>query len=171
MSWGGCGDAVFLVDLVHAQDLLFGGVQDLDVGGDQLTEVLVAGDHIGEESLLLGLMRECADHVVGLIALDLKDGDVVGLQDAFDVGDGHEDALGGLLAVGLVGLVILVPEGAAGWVKAHGDVGGALALEQVLKGVDKAKHGRGVDAGRRDARAAYHGIECPEDERIGVEQQ
>ena len=55
--------------------------------------------------------------------------------------------------------------------KAYGDVAGLLALEQFLQGVDKAEHGRRVDAGGRDARAAYHGVKCPEDERIGVEQQ
>ena len=78
-------------------------------------------------------MGERADDIDGLVALDLKDGDAVGLEDALDVGHGDENALGGLLAVGLVGLVALVAEGlAARRVKAHGDVAGLLTLEQVL---------------------------------------
>ena len=165
-------DAVFGIDLLYAQNLFLERVIDLDVGGHQLPEVLVSRDHIGEKSLLLGLVGEGADDIVGLIALNLKDGDAVGLQDAFDVGDSHEDAFGRLFAVGLVGFVILVPEGLAAWrVEAHGDVRRPLALEQVLQGVDKAEHGRCVDARRGNARAAYHCIECPENQSIGIQEE
>ena len=144
---GGGLDAVFGVHLLDAQNFFLERVIDLDVGGHQLAEVLVARNHIGEEPLLLGLVREGADDIVGLITLDLKDGDAVGLQDAFDVGNGDEDALGRLVAVGLIGLVALVTESlAARRVKAHGDVRRLLALEQFLQGVDKAEHRRGVDA-------------------------
>ena len=116
-------DAVFGIDLLDAQNLFLERVIDLDVGGHQLPEVLVSRDHIGEKSLLLGLVGEGTDDIIGLIALNFKDGDAVGLQNAFDVGDSHEDAFGRLFAVGLVGFVILVPEGlAARRVKAHGDV-------------------------------------------------
>ena len=88
-----------------------------------MAKVFVTCDHIGEKALALGLVGEGADDVVGLIALNLKDGDAVSLQDAFDIGHGYKDALGCLIAVGLVGLVALMPEGLASWrVKAHGDV-------------------------------------------------
>ena len=87
-------------------------------------------------------MRKRADDIVGLVALDFIDGDTVGLEDAFDVGDSLENALGRLLAVGLVGLVVLVPEGLAPrWIKAHGNVAGLLTFEHVLQGIDKAEHG------------------------------
>ena len=73
--------------------------------------------------MILGLVGQCADDVIGLEAFDLNDGDAVGLEDALDVGHGNEDALRGLFAVGLVGLVVLVPEGvAAGRVKADGQM-------------------------------------------------
>ena len=115
-------------------------------------------------------MGERADDVVGLIALDLVDGDLIGLEDALDVGDGGKDALGRLLAVGFVGLVALVAEGAAaGRIKAHGDVRRIFPLEQVLQGVDKAEHGRRVNTGRGDTGTTHHGIKSPKDERICVE--
>ena len=165
-------DAILVVDFFHAQDFLLERVIDLDVGRYQLPEVLVTSDHIGEETLLLGLVGEGTDDIVGLKAFYLKDGDAVGLEDAFDVGHGNEDALGRLVAVGLVGRVVLMPERLAPWwVKAHGDVAGLFTLEQVLQGVDKAEHGRRVDAGRGDARATYHGIKCPENQCVGIEKQ
>ena len=68
-------------------------------------------------------MGQCADDVIGLKALDFDDRDAVGLEDALDVGHGNEDALRGLFAVGLVGLIVLVSESvAAGRVKADGQV-------------------------------------------------
>ena len=103
-------DAVFGIDLLDAHNLILAGIENLDVGCHQLSEVLVSSDHIGEESLLFGLMRNCADDVVGLEAFHFIDGDAVGFEDALDVGDCDEDALGRLLAVGLVGLVVLVTE-------------------------------------------------------------
>ena len=162
-------DAVLVIDFFHAQDFFLERVIDLDVRSDQLAEILVSGDHIGEETLLLGLMGKGTDDIIGLKPLDLKDGDAIGLQDAFDIGHSDEDALGRFVAVGLVGRVVLVPEClAARWIEAHGDVARLLALEQVLQGVDKAEYSRRVNAGRCDARTANHGIKCPEDECIGV---
>ena len=117
-------------------------------------------------------MREGADDIIGLITLDLKDWDAIGLQDAFDIGNSYQDAFGRLLAVGLVGLVALVPKGLASWrVEAHGNVRRLLALEQVLQGVDKAEHGRCVNTRRGNARATYHCIECPENQSIGIQEE
>ncbi len=51
---GGRLDAILFLDLIDTLDDVLARVKDLDVRGHQLAEVLVTGDHIGEESLLLG---------------------------------------------------------------------------------------------------------------------
>ena len=142
----GIGDAVFCLDFINAQHLVLAGVVDFGVFVHQLSEVLVAGHHVGHETRRRGFLREGAYHIVGLKARHLEDGDAVGLENALDVGHRHLDALGCLVAVGLVLLIGLMPEGLAFGVEAHGDVRGILALEQVLQSVDKAENGAGVDA-------------------------
>ena len=115
--------AIFGINLVHSQNLILAGIEDFDVWSHQLAEVLIGSDHISKETLLLCLMGEGADDIIGLVALDFKDGYAVGLEDTFDIRHGNEDALGRLLAIGLVELVTLVPEGfASRRVKAHSDV-------------------------------------------------
>ena len=53
---GGALDAVFAFDFLHAHDFVLAWVENLDVRRHQLAKVLVTCDHIGKETLLLGLM-------------------------------------------------------------------------------------------------------------------
>ena len=115
-------------------------------------------------------MRQRANHVVGLVALDLIDRDVISLEDAFDVRHRHKDALGSLAAVGFIFLECLVAERLATGVEAHRHVRGSLALEQILQRIHKAKHRTGIEARRGDARIAEHRIECSENHRISIDE-
>ena len=116
-------DAIFGLDFFHSHHLVLARVKYFDIGCHKLAEILVTGDHISEEALLLGLMGQGANDIIGLKAFDLKNGNAIGLKNALDVRHCYQDALGRLLTVSLIGLVVLVSEGfASRRVKAHGDV-------------------------------------------------
>ena len=78
---------------------------------DQLHHVFVAGDDEDGIILLGGLARQGADHVVGLEARCLEDGNTIGLERAADVGNLLGQVFGHLGAVGLVALVFDVDVG------------------------------------------------------------
>gem|GEM_PF-5253193 len=163
--------AIFCVHLVHAHQFALAGVVDFHLVGDQLPKVLVTGHHIGEKSSLLRLSRERAYHVVGFIAADSNHGDVVGCEDALDVGHGDKNSLGRGVAIGLVLVVGLVAERLASRVDAHGDVRRMVSSQKFLQRVDEAKHGARVESGARDSGIAHHRIVGAKNECVGVEQQ
>ena len=66
-------------------EIIFGGVEDADVLGDELHHVLVRRDDVDVVAERGELVRERADDVVGLEAFVVKDGDAEGFERAADV--------------------------------------------------------------------------------------
>ena len=85
--------------------VVFLRIEDLHLRRDQLHHVLVAGDDEDLVLLLGGLAGQGADHVVGLEALGLKDGNAQRLERAADVGNLAAQVFGHGFAIGLVALV------------------------------------------------------------------
>ncbi len=114
--------------------------------GDQLSEILVGGDHEGfEVTPGVGLPGEGADDVVGLVAVQFEDRDVERFTEALEVGEGGGQFLRHVLAVGLVLGKELVAGSGRGGVEGHREVGGLLFFENGQEGVGKPEEGRGVN--------------------------
>ena len=82
-----------------------------DVLVDELAEILVRRHHVGGESGRLGLARQRADQVVGLVAVEFQHGKVERADEPLDVGQRLAELLRHRLALRLVGLEFLVPRG------------------------------------------------------------
>ena len=169
------GETIFRINLLDALNLrvitLACRVVDFHTIGDELPEVFVGRHHVGVYAVVMRQMGKGAYHVVGLKAWHLNHGDVVGLDNALDVGHSEFDVLGCLVAIGFIFLVGLVAEGASRWVETHGNVSGLLFFEHVLQSVDKAKNCRRVKPSRRESRVAHERIISPENQRIGIEKK
>ena len=142
-----------------------------DTVGDELSVVLVGCHHVDVELLLRGLCGNGADHVVGLVARDLEQGDVPGLDESADVGYGCVDVLRRLLALCLVFGECFVAEGGPGGIESDGGVGGRESSEDIVKRVDEAEDGRGVHAFRVDARIAYEGVVGTVDQCVSIDEE
>jgi hypothetical protein len=68
---------------------LAAGFVDFDVLGDELAEVLVRRDHEGLHARFVRACGQDADDVVRLVAVAHEDRHIHGLQQAFDLRDGH----------------------------------------------------------------------------------
>ena len=119
--------------------------------------------------MLLCLARHRADDIVGLIAVNHDNRDMVGSENTLYIRYSDEDAFGRLVAVSLVLGISLMTERRAARIKAHGDVRWLLTLEQVLEHVDKTEYGTGVNTGAGQTGVANHRIKRAEDERIGIQ--
>ncbi len=80
-------------------------IEDLHMRRDELHHVLVAGDDEDLVATLGSFAGQCADHVVGLEADSLENGNVQCLERAANVGDLAAKILWHRLALGLVALV------------------------------------------------------------------
>ena len=141
------------------------------MGTDELAEVLVGGHHVGDDAFLFSHTGESADHVVGLIALDLDYGDAVGAYNFLDDRHGTSDIFGSGGAFGFIILEGFVAECRTGGVEADCEVGGILLAEHLFEGVDEAEYSGGVEAGACDAGCADEGIVGTEYQRIGIEKK
>ena len=104
-------------------------VVDLHAVADELHEVLVAGDQHDLPAECFGLSGEGADHIVGLEAGDLEDGDSVRAHDGAQVVELVDQLLGHALAGRLVVGELPVPKGLPGRIEGHGDALGLLLFE------------------------------------------
>ena len=86
------------------------GVDQLDMGVDQLSEILVAGGHHSTQALTPGSFGQRADHIVGLDALDHDQRPAHGAHHAMNRLDLRPQVLGHRGAIGLVLGVELVPK-------------------------------------------------------------
>jgi hypothetical protein len=134
----------------HRARSLAPGVQHEDVVRDELEQVLVAGDddHLVAARHRLG--GEGRDHVVGLEAGRVEDGQAEDVAHAAHVGQLHREVVVHLAAVRLVLRVLLVAEGLAGQVEGNGGELRVLVLVQLLE------HG-GEAVGRVGGQAARGG--------------
>jgi hypothetical protein len=117
------------------------------VGADELEGVGIAGHDEGIYPLAFGLLCQCGQHVVGLVALRRVGGDVKDLKQLVDALELHAQVVGHRRPVGLVLGVLLMAESAA-QVKGHSQVVGMLVAQHVEQHGSKAKHGVGQFAVR-----------------------
>ena len=168
------GQAILREHLGRAHRLVIAAVarSELeDAVGDELPVVLVGRHHVDVELLLRGLCGDGADHVVGLVACDLKQRDVPRLDEPADIGYGGVDVLGRLLALRLVFGEGLVAEGGSGGIESDGGVGGRESSEGIVKRVDEAEDGRGVHTLRIDARIAYEGVVGTVNQCVSIDEE
>ena len=118
------------------------GGHDPDVRADELEGVGVAGDYERLQALLLRLLGQRGQYVVGLVALGRVGGYVKGLQQLVDALELDAQVIGHFGAVGLVLGVLFMAEGAP-TVKGHGQKVGLLVAQHVEQHGSKAKHGVG----------------------------
>ena len=139
-------------ELDHAllvEELLAARVEDADPAArDELEHVLVGRHDDDFEAGLRGTPGQGADDVVGFVARQLQDRDPVGLEDAADLGNlGREVHLHGG-PVGLVAVVLLVPDRLLLAVEGHGQVVRRVLPEHLPEHRDEAVDGVGRPAGR-----------------------
>ena len=139
------GEPVFCLHLFGAEEfgvlLAHAGAVHPHLRRHQLGVVLVGGHHEGVDALAVGLPGQCADDVVGLVSTDLQDGDVVGFQNLFNVGNGRANGLGRLFALGFVLGVRFVAEGGPRGVERHAQVGWPFLFEHLLQCVHETHDG------------------------------
>jgi len=133
-------DAEAFFDACRVVGLVLHRIDHDDPAGDELHEVLVARDDDDLHPFALELPGQGSDHVVGLDARDLQQGDPVGPHEILHHVDLGLQFVGHGLAVGLVGFEGLVAERGPPGVEDDGDVLG-LALpqepgEHVVEAVD-----------------------------------
>ncbi len=112
---------------------LAAGVEDEDVVGHELQQVLVRGDDHDLQALLDRLPGEGRDRVVRLVAGDLDHRHPQRLAHAPDVRDLHGEGVVHLRAVGLVLRVLPVAERLPRRVEEDGDVLRTLVLEELAQ--------------------------------------
>ena len=118
--------------------------------GDELAQVLVAGDQHHVAARGLEAPRQGAENVVRLVPLQSHGGDVERLDQPVDVGNLHLQVVRHGRAIGLVIRVHFVPEGRAALVKGHAEILRLFLLHQLLQHVLEAEHRlRGQAGGRR----------------------
>ena len=139
--------------------------------GNELSEILVGRHHESVEALLLGFHRQRGNYIIGLESRHLDYRDAVGLKNLLDVGNGELDVLGCGFALGLVGLIRLVPESRALGVEAHGDVRRVFLLQYIVKCVDKSENSRSVHAAGSESRSTDKCIICSENQGICIEEE
>ena len=112
--------------------------------GDQLTVVLVGGDHQHLTPCTRGQDAQRADDVVGLEVGHFDRWDTVGSEELVDEGDGDADAFGSLLTLCLIGRIFAVAEGTARGVEDDSDLVGLLLREEVFEHQNEAEDSTGI---------------------------
>ena len=165
----------FGADLCRPEDLeitaLVGRLVYLDAVADQLSVILVRCDHVHVVAGLLRLLGQCPDHVIGLKAMGLNDGDVQSGDDAPDIRERGEQVFGGLLAVGLIVRKIGMPFRGLLRIETHGHMRGPLLVQQVDQRIGEAELGIRILALAGDARVPDQRVVGTEDQREGVQQK
>ena len=95
-------------------------------------------DHLPEAGLI-GLVAECANHIVGLEAFAGDDWYGEGFDNAMNPGQILLNLFGHGVAAGLVFGIHLVAEGGRGEVEGDCDMGGFLGTQEVIEGGGEAE--------------------------------
>src|SRR2546426_1517207 len=150
------------------------GIEQGDAGADQLVEVLVSRDDHHLHASRRPLSGQCADDVVGLVALHANHRHTEGLEDLSDALQRAIEVLlqllAKLLSSGLVGGIGSVAERLAHIVHPPKMVG-AVLLAQARQEVGAPPGRGGVLAAFGGERPRNHGEEGAVDERIAVEEK
>lgn len=134
-------DAKLGQDTGFIQAFVAHGVDELDVGRDELGQVLVAG---GDQHLVTGLGRHAGQGADAIVGLDAGDGEHRPAEEADDLVDGLNLFAQRIRHGGPLGLVLgipLVAEGGAGGVKDTGGVFGTRVIAQALEHGNHAMDG------------------------------
>ena len=169
------GDLPFLTDLRGSQQLVLSPAlaraQLEDAGADQLAVILVRRDHVDLEPLAGEAPGRGTDHVVGLEAGNHQHRDIQRLYDLRQGLQRLDHQRGRLAAVGLVGRIHLVAEGAARRVETDRDVGGMLPVDEFEQVFRESEQDGGVHPLGIDHRTPEEGVVHLEDERVAVDQK
>ena len=168
-------DSIFFADIMRAQNLSrsaeFGWFVDKNLVGDQLSEVLIGGHHISDETLLFGLVRKCSDDIVSLISLGGVNGDVKTLDKPNDIRYGSSEVVGHRFTVGFVFRIFLGAHRGSMKVEGHPDMGGLFIAQHVIQGVQEAHNSRGVKTLRVHGGTFAHRKESPINQCVGIEKK
>ena len=115
---------------------------------DDLEEVLVRRDDDRLEALAGRPRGQRGQGVVGLVLRELGRGDAQGPEDVLEDRDLDGEVVRHGLAVGLVGLVLLVADGRSLDVEDDAQVVGLFRVDELAQGADEAEDGAGREAGR-----------------------
>ena len=169
------GDLPLLTDLRGPQQLVLSPAlartQLEDAGADQLAVILVRGDHVDLEPLAGEAPGRGADHVVGLEAGNHQHRDIQRLDDLRQGLQRLDHQRGRLAAVGLVGRIHLVAEGAARRVETDRDMGRVLPVDEFEQVFRESEQDGGIHPLRVDHGPSEEGVIHLEDERMAVDQK
>ena len=112
--------------------------------GYQLAVVFIRCHHIHLETFFFGLLGNRADDIVGLIARDFQNRDIVSFNDIFDERDRLADIFRCLLPLRLVLFVGFVAESRAFRVEGYCYMGRVFTFQDIFQAVDKTKDCRSV---------------------------
>ena len=166
------GDAPVLRELGRPDDFLLSpalsGLVLQDIGGDQLTVILVRGDHVDQESGRFGAAGHRADDVVGLEALHHQHGDAEGAENLRQRLQGVDDQLRRRRTRALVVGVHLMAERPAGRIEGDGQVRRLLAFDHFEEILRETEEDGSVHPLRIQHRPAEERVIHLEDERVSV---
>ena len=150
------------------------GDHDFDVGVDQLEHIEITGDDEHVKPFGRGRARHGPQHVVGLVAVDLEDGDTKRLQDFLRGLNLGPQVIGHSLPGGLVFFELRVAEGGSGLVERGGDVTGLLLVEDLQQHIGEPVDGvgrptlTGREVGQREKGPVDQAVGVDEDELAGT---
>ena len=154
--------------VIGANHAVLHDVENANVGGEQLVEVLVTGDH-RDLALRPGQTGgQSADDVVGLDAFDGQVGATPGLGQGLKVGPLFAQLVGHAGPVALV-LGVQVHAEAGALVEDHDHVVGGMLLLKLAQHVGKTQQGAGGETGCEHV--AWHGMEHAEGVVAAVDEE
>ncbi len=119
-------------------------LEDFHFFGDQLAKVFVRGHHVDLVACRFSLMCQGSNDIVRLEARNAEGGNLHGFKQLVDIGNGHFDALRGLVSVRFVRREELLANLATANVKHNRDMAGLLLFQNIQQGQHEAIDGRRV---------------------------
>ena len=171
----GIGYAVFFAH-GGAVDQLVGpsglaGLELEHVVADQLAVVFVGGDHVDVGAFVGAPEGHGADNVVGFVAGNHQRGKPEGVTQLLQGLEGVDHQLRSLVAVGLVGRIHDVAEGASRRIEGHGQMGRMLTFNQFQDVFRETIEDGHVGAFRVDHRPSQEGVVHLEDKGVPVDEE
>ena len=168
-------DVPFFTDLFGANDFkisaLVGWFEYLDVVRNQLSIILVGGNHVDLVACFFCLFGKGADDIIRLKSIGLQNRNVQAFDDFLDIGDRSQQVFRSLLPVCFVFGIICMSFSWGGSIETYCQVGGLLLIEQVNQCVGETKLCVGVFSFAGDARASDQCIIGTKDQRKCIEKE
>src|SRR3990172_4029543 len=152
-------DAEFFLDPVDGDPFVLGRVEQAHSFTHKLHQVLVSGDDHDPDALSGKKTGQSGDEIIGLISLELPNGDIHGLKHLADVGKLGNEIGRGLRAIALVFLVEVVTKRHAAGIQKNRQINRLIPLEKLechsRKAVDSGGwQPRGIAKGRKGKKGA-----------------